>query len=604
MIDGETFRNIAIRAKGNTSLSSVKQMDSSRYSFKVEFDHYNNGSTYHGLDKLSLNNLIQDNTMMKDYLAYTLMAKNGADAPLCSFAYITVNGEDWGLYLAVEGIEDSFLTRNYGNERGELYKPDSMSFGGGRGNGRDFDVENFRVSDDEETETDATEADTAAGGSSDAEANAASASGQPGQDDNAQTPDFGDGQMPDGMPGNIPQGGFPGGGQMPDFDGGQMPDFANADFSGEGMPGGGGGMPGGGGPGGFNFGMGSSDVKLQYIDDDPSSYSNIFDNAKTDISAADEKRLIQSLKDLSEENNLEDILDIDEVIDYFVVHNFLCNGDSYTGAMIHNYYLHETGGKLSMIPWDYNLAFGTFQASDDATDTVNAPIDTPVSGGSTDDRPMMDWITNNEIYLEQYHAVFRTFLENTYFDRMITEAYELIASYVEKDPTKFCTYEDFEAGVEAIRSFCSLRKESVQAQLDGNIPSTTEGQREDSSSLVDGSALDLSLMGSMGGGTGGNPGDNRGQGGGFGGRSDRGDSSGDRGERQQGSDAENATTAPSGNMPGGDMQPPGGGMQPPGFDGNFSNTLDRNSLILIGVSVVLLLAAVIFVKRYRRFGVA
>ena len=35
-------------------------MNSERYSFKVEFDHYNSSLTYHGLDKLSLNNLIQD----------------------------------------------------------------------------------------------------------------------------------------------------------------------------------------------------------------------------------------------------------------------------------------------------------------------------------------------------------------------------------------------------------------------------------------------------------------------------------------------------------------------------------------------------------------
>ena len=40
--------------------------------------------------------------------------------------------------------------------------------------------------------------------------------------------------------------------------------------------------------------MGSEDVKLQYIDDDPDSYANIFDNAKTDISEADEQRLIIS----------------------------------------------------------------------------------------------------------------------------------------------------------------------------------------------------------------------------------------------------------------------------------------------------------------------
>ena len=59
----------------------------------------------------------------------------------------------------------------------------------------------------------------------------------------------------------------------------------------------------------------------------------------------------------------------------------------YTGSMIHNYYLYEEDGQLSMIPWDYNLAFGGFQGGQDATSMVNYPIDTPVSGGTVDSRP-------------------------------------------------------------------------------------------------------------------------------------------------------------------------------------------------------------------------
>jgi hypothetical protein len=127
-------------------------MGSERYSFKIEFDQYQDGKSYHGLDKLSLNNIIQDNTYMKDYLAYRMMDAFGVDSPLCSFAYITVNGEDWGLYLAVESVEDSFLERNYGRDSGELYKPDSMSFGGGGpGNGKNFNMDDFFNRDDSES---------------------------------------------------------------------------------------------------------------------------------------------------------------------------------------------------------------------------------------------------------------------------------------------------------------------------------------------------------------------------------------------------------------------------------------------------------------------
>ena len=81
----------------------------------------------------------------------------------------------------------------------------------------------------------------------------------------------------------------------------------------------------------------------------------------------------------------------------------------------------------------------------------------------------------------------------------------LIASYVEQDPTKFCTYEEFETGVDTLKSFCLLRAESIRGQLDGMIPSTSDGQQEDYSALVDASSISLTDMGSMGHG-GGTPG--------------------------------------------------------------------------------------------------
>ena len=420
VIDGESYKNVGIRGKGNTSLSSVATMGSSRYSFKIEFDKYDGTKSYHGLDKLSLNNLIQDNTMMKDYLTYRMMGEFGIAAPLCSFVYITVNGEDWGLYLAVEGVEEAFLQRNYGSDYGELYKPDSMSFGGGRGNGRDFNMNDF-----------------------------------------AEMPSSSGESNPFEQGGGFDFGGF-------------------------------GGKGGFGGGGGFG---GASDVKLQYIDDDPSSYSNIFDNAKTDVSDADKSRLISSLESLYEYADLESVLDIDAVLRYFVVHGFAVNGDSYTGSMIHNYYLYEEDGRLSMIPWDYNLAFGTFSGGA-AASAVNDAIDDALS-----DRPMQAWIFTSEEYTERYHELYAEFLDSVDAARIIDDAYALIADYVERDPTKFCTYDEFETGVRALKSFCELRQESVRGQLDGSIPSTSEGQT-DSASLVNADSLNLSDMGTMNSGRG------------------------------------------------------------------------------------------------------
>ena len=500
VIDGENLGKVGIRAKGNTSLSSVATLGSTRYSFKVEFSHYVKGKKYHGLDKLSLNNLIQDATMMKDYLAYSLMNKMGVPSSLCSYVQITVNGEPWGLYLAVEGVEEAFLERN-GMTKGELYKPDSMSFGGGRGNGRDFDLENFREKEESPDSSETTEQDT---GSQDG-----AMIFNPADNPFGSPPGGMAGNMPDGMP-QMPEGGFsfPGGG----FSGTPGSGDASADQAGN-FPQ----QPGGdfgdfGGFGGFNFGMGSDDVKLVYTDDDPDSYSNIFNNAKTNISNGDKTRLIASLKKLSEGEDLDSVVNKDEVITYLAVHNFLCNDDSYTGMMVHNYYLYEEKGKLTILPWDYNLAFGGFSASQDATSTVNSPIDSPVSSGTTDSRPLISWIFSDEESLAAYHEAYDRFIsecvESGWLEAEITRVHDMISPYVESDPSAFYTAEEFEKAIDTLRTFCAKRAKSIRGQLEGTIPSTTQAQRADSSSLIDAGEISPADMGKMdtGNNQGGGPG--------------------------------------------------------------------------------------------------
>ncbi len=340
VIDNESVKNVGIRPKGNSSLSMIASSDSDRYSFKIEFDHYEKGKNYFGLDKLALNNIAQDNTYMKDYITYQMMN-----------------------------------------------------------------------------------------------------------------------------------------------------------------------------------GMGGA-TSLVYSDDDPDSYSAIFDNAVFDTSSADKARLIASLKQLNAGENIKQVVDVEEVIRYFVVHNFVLNSDSYTGSIVHNYYLAENNGKLSMIAWDYNLAFGgmggfgggmggrpgntnseeTETTTDSATSLVNYPIDSPMLSGSTDDKPMIGWIFDNEEYLAKYHEVFAEYME--YFDsgkfaEMYDSATALISPYVKKDPSAFCTYEEFQKGSTALREFCLGRAKSINGQLDGTIAATSQEQTATSNAgFVDASDIDIESMGS------------------------------------------------------------------------------------------------------------
>ena len=131
-INGETFYRVGIRPKGNTSLSSIaSDPTTDRYSFKLEFDQYVDGQTCYGLDKLVLNNNYADATGMKEALVYDMYQFLRTDASLYNYAAIYINSQYWGVYLALEAVEDSFLLRNYGTQSGALYKPEGVD--GGRG---------------------------------------------------------------------------------------------------------------------------------------------------------------------------------------------------------------------------------------------------------------------------------------------------------------------------------------------------------------------------------------------------------------------------------------------------------------------------------------
>ena len=380
-IDGEVFSSVGLRAKGNNSLRLVNEYGLERYSLKIEFDHFQDGNTYYGLDKLSLDSSYQDNSYMKNYLAYDMMDYMGVPSPLCSYVWVTVNGEDWGLFLAVEEPEEAFARRNYGADHGKLYKPDYRS----------LEAEN-------------------------------------------------------------------------------------------------------------------RDVALQYTTEDPADYDNIFRNAKFDIDAEDQARLIGALKTLSEGTDLEPAVNVDEVLRYFTVQVFVVNLDSYLGRTGHNYFLYEEDVIISMLPWDYNLAFATYSLGmpdpiNDAELYVNYPIDTPASGEIMTNRPLYHNLMKNEEYFAKYHAYFdefiREYFESGYFVKKTAETAKMISPYVKKDPTAFCSYEDHLTAVRTITDFCMLRAESVRGQLSGTIPSTIRGQQEDTESRVDASEVWLPDMGEI-----------------------------------------------------------------------------------------------------------
>ena len=377
-IDEEVFRQVGIRAKGNNSLRLTSEYELTRYSLKVEFDHYLPQGNYHGLDKLSLDASFQDNSYLKTVLAFDMMRFMGVPTPLCSYAWVRVNGEDWGLFLAVEECEEAFAGRNFGWDHGVLYQPDYRSL----------------------------------------------------NDENA-------------------------------------------------------------------------DVALRYIDEQPSSYPNIFDHAKTPMVHSDQRRLIESLRQLSQ-GEVTTAVHTDEVLRYFVVQVFVMNWDSYLGHTGHNYILYEEEGRLWMLPWDYNLAFGTYALgmSDPIRDPnvlINYPIDTPAEGSIMRQRPLYHELMKEDALFAQYHSLFSSFLADYFdsgrFEALLQEKEALIAPYVKKDPTAFCSYADHQLAVDTLRQVCQKRKESIQGQLEGRYPSTLAQQQAQPGVGVDAAMIDLRALG-------------------------------------------------------------------------------------------------------------
>lgn len=126
-VNGDTYGSVGIRTKGNSSLTSVADSDSNRYSYKINFDKYNTSQSMEGLTQLNLNNCYSDPSYMREFLTYSICEEMGLATPEFAYAKVSINGEYHGLYLAVEGLKESYLENNFGDVTGDLYKSDEGS---------------------------------------------------------------------------------------------------------------------------------------------------------------------------------------------------------------------------------------------------------------------------------------------------------------------------------------------------------------------------------------------------------------------------------------------------------------------------------------------
>ena len=117
-IDGETHTEVGVRKKGFLgSQSDIKP------SLKLRYDKYVDDQSLGGvMERMTLNNSIQDPSMVNTCLSYQLFAAAGLPSPRCNFATVTVNGRELGLYIHLEELKEPFLARHFDSADGNLYE--------------------------------------------------------------------------------------------------------------------------------------------------------------------------------------------------------------------------------------------------------------------------------------------------------------------------------------------------------------------------------------------------------------------------------------------------------------------------------------------------
>ncbi|HEX6752969.1 MAG TPA: CotH kinase family protein [Solirubrobacterales bacterium] len=106
----ELANDIGVRLKGGTG--SFRPL-TEKAAFKLKFNEYAKQRVL-GLKKMTLNNMVQDPSKLHETLAYTAFRAAGVPASRTGYADVRVNGEDFGLYLNVETLDDVGLERWFG----------------------------------------------------------------------------------------------------------------------------------------------------------------------------------------------------------------------------------------------------------------------------------------------------------------------------------------------------------------------------------------------------------------------------------------------------------------------------------------------------------
>lgn len=135
--NGNTWTNVGVRYKGNSSLQSAWREGSEKLPLKLDFDQFEDdypeieNQRFYGFKQLSLANGFGDATFMRDTITYDLLEDAGlVAAETAAYEIILDYGEgpvSLGLYTAIEVIDDTVIDRTFGDDSGNIYEGDGTA---------------------------------------------------------------------------------------------------------------------------------------------------------------------------------------------------------------------------------------------------------------------------------------------------------------------------------------------------------------------------------------------------------------------------------------------------------------------------------------------
>ena len=111
------YTNVAVHLKGSFTFQAVDE----KPSLTLNFDKFAPGQRFRGLDKIHLNNSVQDPSYLCEKLAREMFVAAGVPATRIGHARVSLNDRTLGFYVLVEGYNKRFLKRHFKSAKGNLY---------------------------------------------------------------------------------------------------------------------------------------------------------------------------------------------------------------------------------------------------------------------------------------------------------------------------------------------------------------------------------------------------------------------------------------------------------------------------------------------------